>query len=958
MNQLKCLFAVIIVTLLLIPSFIHADLSLTLSVSEPAGVERKSEPASGGIPLPWEIYKADQPFRLLSAGKEIPAQILPLVTDEKGFLRWILVDTQLDLPANGNIELQLEAAPAKIKHPAPLKITQNNDAVIIDNGKAVFTFSKTAPFSLFSQVTSNGKTVAQGASASYIDATDQANPKTCIAAAPDAIELFDAGPMRATLKISGPFTGDDETRMRYIAWITLWAGQSRALVKYSLANSNPDKFVPLRFIDESRIAIRIPGATDVGGPGPFLTSGNVSVHDLLFEVKQPRKLEVVKGELLLRGITPMAETNGKTAAISRSIILIDSSHYSSQYMFNFDIVGVADNQQADRNRLHILAPLPWYFETGGLAVGKFGTQADEFACYDIWKWGYDKSKAPIKPGYKMPERRYVHWEDNHYESEADVLEALVLMYLRTGGRSFYNTAEGWADYNMDLQTFRTDGWLYRDGGVWWNSGGPSLGNRAQRAKDPVTGLRDNLPNPWYKNETIGVAAVSKNDITEIDRMSDSKQCHCHCYGAGLAAWFCITGERDALEAAIDSVEQNYDTQQRAFRKTPGKSGDFSRDFTRSSYLTHAIRLVAPQDELVCKASDFLNAVYVQRAQPEPRGFVPRATTLKDVAPINKRTENKGEARMKELGIELKDGMLRNPQTGKSWQVVLDAGSWMFIYQAAALELYYRITRNEDAMDHAIAYGQAVAHVLFQPKHSNLAYNGIVIDFPTRGFAWDQASWAIPDGVENGEGIKINGYLACFHPDICARAYSLSGEPFLKQRAYDYWWGGSHRGYNAIKMHNLGSVGTWVNINGDHDEYVIQTGRTYYEWAYPRKDQTPPEAVKNLAIKRVNETDIEVTFTAPADTGGGNATRYQLKYADKEIVDYETFLARYNNFEDENVCNWFLAYNVDGEPTPQKAKTKERFIIKNIPETGIYFAIRTFDDSSNRSPISNIAKIQQ
>ena len=35
---------------------------------------------------------------------------------------------------------------------------------------------------------------------------------------------------------------------------------------------------------------------------------------------------------------------------------------------------------------------------------------------------------------------------------------------------------------------------------------------------------------------------------------------------------------------------------------------------------------------------------------------------------------------------------------------------------------------------------------------------------------------------------------------------LTGEPFLKQRAYDYWFGGSNRGYNATKMHDLGGVG--------------------------------------------------------------------------------------------------------------------------------------------------------
>lgn len=934
-----------------------AGLPLTLTVREPAGAARSAEPVSGGIPLPEGVYKQDQSFKISAAGKELPAQVLPLVVDAQGFLRWVLVDTQVDLPADGQVELQLAAGESRMRPAVPLRVSADADGVAVDTGKAAFTISKSKPFSLFTTVTVNGKSVAGGGEAFYVDATDQAAVKRCVAEAPDTIEVHDAGPLRATLKVAGPFAGDAETRMRYIAWITVWAGHSRVLVKYSLANSNPDQFVPFRLIDEATIALKVAGAADAAGPGPTLQAAAIAAHDLLFEVKQPRKLEVKDGALRLRGITPMAEATGKPPTAGRSVALIDSSHYSSHYMLDLAGGDPAARLAADRNRPHLMAPPQWYFDTASLAVGKYGTQADELACYDLWKWTYDNAKAPRTPGQKMPVTRYVHWEDNHYESEQDIVEALVLMYLRTGSRAFYTTAEAWANNNMDLQTFRTDGWRYKDGGVWWNSGGPSLGNRPQRAKDPVTDLHSSIPNPWYNKNAIGRAAVGKNDVTELDRLSDSKQCHCHCYGSGLSAWFCITGERDALEAAIDSVEQNIDTQRRAFRKTPGTSNDFSRDFTRSSYLTHAVRLAVPQDAFVSEASDFLAAVYLRRPAPEPRGFVTAARKVKDPKDIASRTSGKGEAKMRELGIELKDGLLHDPKTGKSWPVVFDAGSWMYVYQSAALELYYRITGNEDAMDHAIAYGQAAARVLFQPKHANLAYGGILIDFPRRGFAWDQASWAIPDGVENGEGVDINGYLARFHPDICARAYSLSGETLLKQRAYDYWWGGSHRGYNAPRMHALGGVGTWVNVNSDHDENVNLTGRTFYEWSRPRADQAAPAAVANLTASRRGDGEVEVSFTAPADQGGGRVARYQLKCAGAPLVDYETFLKHYNEFTDETVCNWFLAANLEGEPAPQAAGRQERFVVRGVPADAKYFALRAFDDASNRGPIGNVATVK-
>ncbi len=953
MSRLKRWSLVPAVLFLAVPAVLAGELELKLTVEEPSGVARKAEPACGGVPLPAGVYKQDQAFKVTSGGKELASQVLPLVVDEKGFLRWVLIDTQVDVAAKGKLELVLSTGKASVAPEKPLKVTSGADGVSVDTGAVSFTISKTKPFSLFTTASCGGKQVIDGGSATYSDATDKADVKTSTAVAPTSIEVFESGPMRATVKVLGQFEGDAETNMRYVAWVTAWAGQSRVLVKYNLANSNPEQFVPFRFIDESRIVLKVPGAKAAAGPGPVVGAGAVSAHDLYFENCQPRKLEARDGELLLRGIVPVAEATGKKPWASRSVVLVDSSHNSSFYVIDLAGGDLAARKDADRHRLHIMAPPATYFDTESLAVGRFGTQADELACYDAWKWSYDAKQVPKKPGQKMPVVRYVHWEDNHYESEEDIVEGLLLMYLRTGARDFYTTAEAWANYNMDLQTFRTDGWRYKDGGVWWNKGGPSLGNSPQRAKDPVTGLRNSIPNPWYKDPTIGKAAVDKNDLNELDRLSDSKQCNCHCYGSGLAGWFCITGDRDALEAAIDSVEQNYDTQSRAFKKTPGKSNDYSRDFTRSSYLTNAVRLAAPTDEFVQKASDFLAAVFIQRPRPEPRGFVPAAHKVDDKT-IAGLTSGKGEAKMKELGIELQDGMLVDAKSGRKWYPVHSPGSWMFIYESGALDCYWRITGSEDAMDRAIGYGQGVARVLFQEKHSNLAYAGVLIDFPTRGFAWDQASWAIPEGVENGEGVSINGYLARFQPDICARAYTLCGEQFLKKRAYDYWWGGSHRGYNANKMHALGGVGAWVNINSDHDENVILTGRTFYEWSHPRKDEAAPKAVADLAVSLQGDKAM-VSFTAPADEGGGKVARYQVKCSDRPIVDYEKFLGLYNEFKDETVCNWFLAANVQGEGAPQAPGARETLTVTGVPAGAKYFAVRSFDDSSNRSAISNVVE---
>ena len=72
-------------------------LEIPLVVEEPAGVARAAEPVSAGIPLPWGKFKKDQPFALFTGEREVPVQVLPLVVDENGFLRWVLLDFQTDL---------------------------------------------------------------------------------------------------------------------------------------------------------------------------------------------------------------------------------------------------------------------------------------------------------------------------------------------------------------------------------------------------------------------------------------------------------------------------------------------------------------------------------------------------------------------------------------------------------------------------------------------------------------------------------------------------------------------------------------------------------------------------------------------------------------------------------------------------------------------------------------------
>lgn len=795
---ISCLLVICIV------SFACADLPVPLFTGDSAGVARSQEPVCGGVPLPWNTYRTDQAFAVFASGEQIPGQTVPLVIDEHGFLRWVLVDIQADVPANGTAQYELRTVKTPPEPAIALSVSDTAESVSVDTGVMSFSVARDKPFSLLDTVTA-GRPIVLGGQVSY---TDTWSGKEHLADRPTSVAIEYAGPLRVTICARGRFVGDEQTKLRYIARITAWAGKSRIHVCYKLSNSNPDHYC-YRQVKDSTIALKLAGKVSdtllggsqplAAGPSASLTAGlfsrsagaaravngkkeawsskgksdvaqgwiaartdggRVYACDTYFTADPPRALAVRNGKLVLTGATRRFETSDKRgqpfAAMHR--VLFDCSHLRSEYILDFQAprepAQLAAIARGARSPLHLRAAPAAYFAQHSLGIGRIGTQSDEMACYDTWKWTYDKGHAPQSPG-KIGTRRFVLYEDNHFETEQDSVEGYVLMYLRTGNRSYFEGGRGWANYEMDRQKWRTDGWQWRDGGVWKRSG--PLGNRPQRDKDPVTGQRNYCPG--------GKCAVLEPGAAgDMYKMSIGSQCRCHNYAAGIAAWYCITGDRDALETAIDSVEQMLDYQKRVRGLKPGTATIFSRDFTRSVYLSNATRLAAPTDPFVVEASDFLSNVYLQRKVKEPRGLVNGARPLRlkgfgAFAGLEKFVGPNGIARMKELGVTFsnKDGQLHDPKTGVRWYPIPKPNSFMLPSIAGGIHSYFVITGNEDAQDWVIAFGKALAHVLWQrhgQQHPNL-----LVDFPHKGVVKDLASWSLPENNVNGKGFKISGYLA-------------------------------------------------------------------------------------------------------------------------------------------------------------------------------------------------------
>src|SRR5688572_19723346 len=86
---------------------------IKITVAEPAGLERKSEPAWGGVPFQKGKVKSVEDLALFSPdGKPVPAQFSKLAPYDDGSVQWALVDLLADLPAGGRTEFVIKTGKA------------------------------------------------------------------------------------------------------------------------------------------------------------------------------------------------------------------------------------------------------------------------------------------------------------------------------------------------------------------------------------------------------------------------------------------------------------------------------------------------------------------------------------------------------------------------------------------------------------------------------------------------------------------------------------------------------------------------------------------------------------------------------------------------------------------------------------------------------------------------------
>ena len=973
-------------------------LEIPLVVEEPIGVARYDAPVSSGVCLPRGEFPAGQEFSLLDGNTEVALQTTPLVIEKDGTVRWVLLDFQLDIGPKEVKRLALRTKPASSKLATALRTLDDGTSVTIDTGPLGFAVSKTKPFGMFDLVRVDGIPVITGGSVEFVEGRTGVR---YVAGKPDRVFFEYQGPLRVTLRVDGSYEPDgsvasprgDDCRLRYITRITAWAGHTDVRVQHVLANSNREQVYHANLKRASLVLRHTLGGTaeaSVGVTGMWAKleeAGSVWLHqgkinryygspigdavkaglgdrttwtgadscgwiairkgdsgllvcDRDFAGDPPRKLLAAKDSVTIEYISDKFTGGRGEPFASASLWLYDLSHRVADVWIDFAAKRDPDEYaQSVRQRLMALAPAEWYSRCDAFGVGPFGTLEDERTVYRSWGWKFADEHLPKNP---PAPHAFVRWEDNHYESEADSPEALLLMAIRTGQRGFFDWGEAWAKYHASLHAWRTDGWVYDDGAIWFPQGGP-LGTRPSRGPANVS----------YRKWGEGTS-----DDIELCRMVQGKSCYCHFYGAGLVDFFLLTGERDALEAAIDLAEQKNSEFRKHRELTPGKSTiTDTRGFGRGFYVvTHLLEAV-PDNDFVADLARLCRDVLWHCPNLDERGFAPchigsgfgGFDPKKNIPPEMKRF-------MDQLGVTIDEKGWLTDRTGNRWPVVCLGGTWQHAYVQAAAERYARLFDDEDMADFAVAFGRFAAKFLLSEKCKQTHYYAYM-DVPSKGDAWDPWKFE-PEHVKtkDGEGCIHSGWYTCSFPDAMAKAYSFTGDLRLLDRARGFWHYGSKRGYQTRRLSGgWEAVGRFANHIPPKDDTVLSTSRMFYEWAHPRRDNSPAPPITDLKVVALNNGQAVISFTAPADNGGGKVARYQAKCAELPIVDYD----EYDFARDEGLKrNFWRATNLRGEPAHASPGIREQFKVTGVPTANLlYFIVVSYDDSNNRSALSNLVRAQ-
>ena len=152
----------------------------------------------------------------------------------------------------------------------------------------------------------------------------------------------------------------------------------------------------------------------------------------------------------------------------------------------------------------------------------------------------------------------------------------------------------------------------------------------------------------------------------------------------------------------------------------------------------------------------------------------------------------------------------------------------------------------------------------------------------------------------------------------------------------------------------GNLGAFPGEKEAWNKY-INSNPYYVQYPQFSSDHIAPGKISDFKAS-VNQRDITLTWTAPGDDEyEGIASDYIIKYRVNPIDDSGDIQ---KDFREEPWTLWsrYETTDIEGEPKPEKAGSKQKMVVSGFKPGKYYFAIQSVDDVPYNSKISNIAEV--
>jgi hypothetical protein len=231
---------------------------IAVSVNDPLGVSRADWPVSVSVAFPAGALRDPSVIRLTdSAGASLPVQVRTLARWPNGSLRWVLVDTRMNLEAGKKAGFEVRVGDAGSKSHrgrvkfdgGALRVVERHDAFEVNTGPLRFQVPKNR-FAILDKVEAGGVSLRDGMTSFVVEEDEklQARP-------PREVRLTENGPLRANFEIRGDYGNGID----YLVRLEAFAGKPFVRVRHTFTNRRPAAHVDL-----ARIAVEWPL---VLGPG-------------------------------------------------------------------------------------------------------------------------------------------------------------------------------------------------------------------------------------------------------------------------------------------------------------------------------------------------------------------------------------------------------------------------------------------------------------------------------------------------------------------------------------------------------------------------------------------------------------------------------------------------------------------------------------------------------------------